>query len=214
MIRSSIVLESFHKSRQMSTPRDAGGVDRTDAVDAFVRSVAANIRELRRQARLTLAELASAAGLGKSTLAQLESGRGNPSVETLWAIASALEVPFARIVEEQGPALRVIRAADVPVVHSTETPGWAGRSLAYADRRGTFELYALDLEPGTTRHARAHHAGVTEYLLVISGRLRAGPQSGPVMKLSAGDLLVFTADVPHVYEALEATHCVLVQSYP
>ncbi len=199
----------------MSTEVDDLGEDISapdGAVDALVRGVAANIRELRRQAGLTVAELASAAGLGKSTLAQLESGRGNPSVETLWAIASALEVPFARIVEEQRPALRVIRAADVPVLHSTETPGWAGRSLASTDRRGTFEIYALDLEPATTRHARAHHAGVTEYLLVVSGRLRAGPAAG-LVELSAGDLLIFDADVPHVYDALEATHCVLVQSY-
>ena len=199
----------------MSTEVDnfGGGISGPDgAVDAFVRSVATNIRELRRQAGLTLAELATAAGLGKSTLAQLESGRGNPSVETLWAIASALEVPFARIVEEQGPALRVIRASDVPVLHSAETPGWAGRSLASTDRRGTFEIYALDLEPRTTRHAQAHHAGVTEYLLVVSGRLRAGPQGG-LVELSAGDLLIFGADVPHVYEALAPTHCVLVQSY-
>jgi len=183
------------------------------AVDAFVRSVAANIRELRRQAGLTLAELATAAGLGKSTLAQLESGRGNPSVETLWAIASALEVPFARLVEEPGPALRVVRAADVPVVRSAETPGWAGRSLAFTERRGTFEIYALDLEPGTTRHAQAHHTGVTEYVLVVSGRLRAGPEGG-LVELSARVRLLFTADVPHSYEAFEATHCVLVQSYP
>ena len=185
-----------------------------EPVDAFVRSVAENIRNLRRSAGLTLAELATAAGLGKSTLAQLESGRGNPSVETLWAIAAALEVPFARLVEEQRPALRITRAADVPVIRSTETPGWAGRSLAATDRRGTFEIYALDLEAGTTRHAQAHHAGVVEYLLVVSGRLRAGPQAGPIVELSPGDLLTFAADVPHVYEALEATHCLLVQSYP
>jgi len=199
----------------MSTEVDDsdGSIGEPDAaVDAFVRGVAANIRELRRQAGLTLAELAAAAALGKSTLAQLESGRGNPSVETLWAIAAALEVPFARIVEEQGPALRVIRAADVSVLGSTETPGWAGRALASTDRRGTFEIYAVDLERGTTRHAQAHHAGVVEYLLVVSGRLRAGPQGGAV-ELAAGDLLTFAADVPHVYEALEATHCVLVQSY-
>ena len=194
------------------TPTVAEEAEPDAAVDAFVRGVAANIRELRRQAGLTLAELAAAAGLGKSTLAQLESGRANPSVETLWAIASALEVPFARIVEEPGPAVRVVRAADVPVLRSAETPGWAGRALAATDRRGTFEIYALDLEPGTTRHAQAHHAGVTEYLLVVSGRLRAGPETEPV-ELSAGDLLTFAADVPHVYDALEATHCVLVESY-
>jgi transcriptional regulator with XRE-family HTH domain len=180
--------------------------------DEFVRGVATNIRTLRRDAGLTLAELAAASGLGKSTLAQLESGRANPSVETLWAIAAALEVPFARLVEERRPALRVVRAADVPVMHSEETPGWEGRALAATDRRGTFEIYALDFEAGTTRHAQAHHKGVTEYLLVVSGRLRAGPETGPV-ELSAGDLLTFDADVPHVYEALEATHCVLVESY-
>jgi transcriptional regulator with XRE-family HTH domain len=184
-----------------------------DSPDAFVRSVAANIRELRRTAGLTLAELAAAAKLGKSTLAQLESGRGNPSVETLWAIAAALEVPFARLVEEPGPTLRVVRAADVPAVYSAETPGWSGRSLAATERRGTFEIYALDLEQGALRHAQAHHAGVTEYLLVVTGRLRAGPE-GNLVELSAGDLLTFVADVPHTYEALETTHCVLVQSYP
>src|ERR671920_1536631 len=93
--------------------------------DAFVRGVAANIRTLRGNAGLTLAELASASGLGKSTLAQLESGRANPSVETLWAIAAALEVPFARIVEEDRPSLRVVRARDVPAMRSEESPGWA-----------------------------------------------------------------------------------------
>ena len=73
-------------------------------VDLFVRTVASNIRRLRQEANLTLAELAGAAGLGKSTLAQLESGKANPSVETLWAIAAALRVPFARLVEEERTA--------------------------------------------------------------------------------------------------------------
>jgi transcriptional regulator with XRE-family HTH domain len=182
-------------------------------VDSFVRAVATNVRTLRLQAGLTLADLATAAGLGKSTLAQLESGKGNPSVETLWAIAAALKVPFARIVDEVQPALRVVRASDVPPMHSAETPGWAGRLLTASHARGTFDLYALDLEAGAVRHADPHHAGVVEHLVVVSGRLRAGPQTGPVL-LASGDLLTFGADVPHVYEALETTHCVLLMAYP
>jgi transcriptional regulator with XRE-family HTH domain len=182
-------------------------------VDSFVRAVAANVRTLRMQAGLTLADLASAAGLGKSTLAQLESGRANPSVETLWAIAAALQVPFARIVEEVRPALRVVRAADIPAMHSAETPGWAGRLLSASHARASFDLYSLDLEAGAVRHAEPHHAGVVEHLVVVTGRLRAGPQDGPVL-LGAGDLLTFGADVPHVYEALETTRCVLLMAYP
>jgi transcriptional regulator with XRE-family HTH domain len=184
-----------------------------EGVDSFVRAVAANVRTLRMQAGLTLADLAGAAGLGKSTLAQLESGKGNPSVETLWAIAAALRVPFARVVEETRPALRVVRASDVPPMHSAETPGWAGRLLTASHARASFDLYALDLDEGAVRHADPHHPGVVEHLVVVSGRLRAGPQDGPVM-LSSGDLLTFGADVPHVYEALETTHCVLLMAYP
>jgi len=187
-------------------PADAG-------VDDFVRAVAANIRSLRRDAGLTLAELATAADLGKSTLAQLESGRANPSVETLWAIAAALKVPFAQIVEEQRSPLRVVRASDVPAMRSAEAPGLAGRLLSSAQRRGRFELYSLDLEAGAVRHADAHHAGVEEHLVVVTGRLRVGPQDGPA-ELAAGDLVTFAADVPHVYEALETTHAVLLMSYP
>jgi transcriptional regulator with XRE-family HTH domain len=192
----------------------SSGVDRTPAgVDDFVRAVAANIRSLRRESGMTLAELAGASGLGKSTLAQLESGRANPSVETLWAIGAALKVPFAQLVEEHRPALRVVRAGDLPPMRSAEAPGWAGRLLSASQRRGTFELYSLDLEAGSARHADAHHAGVEEHLVVVAGRLRVGPQAGPV-ELAAGDMVAFAADVPHVYEALETTHAVLLMSYP
>jgi transcriptional regulator with XRE-family HTH domain len=186
----------------------------TDAgVDAFVRSVAANVRALRLDAGLTLADLAAQAGLGKSTLAQIESGKANPSVETLWALGAALRVPFARLVEEAQPALQVVRSADVAPMRSDEAPGWTGRLLAAAHRRGTFDLYVIDIEAGSVRHAQAHHAGVIEHMVVAEGRLRVGPQSGPV-ELGSGDLVSFAADVPHVYEALETTHAVLLMSYP
>ena len=183
------------------------------SVDTFVRTVAANVRAVRMQADMTLAELATAARLGKSTLAQLESGKGNPSVETLWAIAAALQVPFARIVEEVRPSLRVVRASEIPPMHSAEAPGWAGRLLTASHGRGTFDLYALDLDKGAVRHADPHHPGVLEHLVVVVGRLRAGPQAEPVL-LEEGDLLTFSADVPHVYEALETSHCVLLMAYP
>ena len=48
---------------------------------------------------------------------------------------------------------------------------------------------------------------------MVVGRLRVGPETRPV-ELEAGDLVTFAADVPHVYEALETTHCVLLMAYP
>ena len=199
-------MEHLRVVRGDEAPAEAG-------VDTLVRAVAANVRALRLEAGLTLADLAAQAGLGKSTLAQLESGKANPSVETLWAIAAALRVSFARLVEQERPSLQVVRARDVPAMRSEETPGWTGRLLAASHRRGTFDLYAIDLDAGSVRHAEPHHAGVVEYMVVVEGRLRAGPQSGPV-ELGRGDLVTFAADVPHVYDALETTHAVLLMSYP
>ena len=171
------------------------------------------MRALRLEAGLTLAELAAQSGLGKSTLAQIESGKANPSVETLWAIAAALRVSFARIVEEARPSLRVVRAPDIRPMRSDEAPGWAARLLAAPQRRGTFDLYLIDIEAGNVRHAEAHHAGVVEHLIVVEGRLRVGPVPDAVV-LGPGELVTFAADGPHVYEALETAHAVLLMSYP
>ena len=88
-------------------------------------------------------------------------------METLWAIAAALRVPFGRLVEDERPEVRVVRASEQPAVRGTET-GQIGRLLAAAPRRGTFELYSID-QAGPARHADPHHAGVVEYLLVVEG---------------------------------------------
>ena len=56
--------------------------------------IADSLRRERRRTGLSLSEVARRAGLSKSTLSQLESGAGNPSLETLWALAVTLDVPF------------------------------------------------------------------------------------------------------------------------
>ena len=65
--------------------------------------IAASLRRERRASGLSLTEVARRAGIAKSTLSQLESGTGNPSVETLWAICVALDVPFSRLVDPPRP---------------------------------------------------------------------------------------------------------------
>jgi len=58
----------------------------TQSEKAPLEVIAASLRRERRRTGLSLTEVARRAGIAKSTLSQLESGTGNPSVETLWAI--------------------------------------------------------------------------------------------------------------------------------
>src|SRR5271169_4484080 len=78
--------------------------------------IAASLRRERRRTGLSLTEVARRAGIAKSTLSQLESGTGNPSLETLWAICVALDAPFSRLLDPPRPQVQMIRADEGPTV--------------------------------------------------------------------------------------------------
>jgi transcriptional regulator with XRE-family HTH domain len=63
-------------------------------------TVGENIKMYRKKAKLTQAELAQRANMSRSYLADVERDRYNPSVDTLKAIASALEVPVSALLGE------------------------------------------------------------------------------------------------------------------
>ncbi|MCI2420135.1 XRE family transcriptional regulator [Saccharopolyspora sp. K220] len=175
-------------------------------------TIAASLRRERDRAGLTLTELAKRAGIAKSTLSQLESGTGNPSVETLWALGVALGVPFSRLVDPPTPQVRVIRAGQVPIVRSEQST-YAAALLSSGQSGARRDLYVLELEPGGARHADAHIPGSVEHVVLTAGRLRVGPADNPV-ELGVGDYISFSGDVPHVYEALQpTTRAVLVMEH-
>src|ERR1700752_1717933 len=82
----------------------------------IVALVSMSLRRERPRVGLSLTEVARRAGIAKSTLSQLESGTGNPSLETLWAICVALDAPFSRLLDPPRPQVQVIRANEGPTV--------------------------------------------------------------------------------------------------
>ena len=73
--------------------------ENADSTRAPLAVIASSLQRERRRVGLSLAEVARRAGVAKSTLSQLESGTGNPSLETLWALSVALDVPFGQLVQ-------------------------------------------------------------------------------------------------------------------
>jgi transcriptional regulator with XRE-family HTH domain len=183
-----------------------------DTAGGLVQLIAFALRRERAQAGLTLTELARQAGIAKSTLSQLESGTGNPSVETLWALAVALGVPFSRLVDPPGTRVEVIRAGEGSIVYSQESDYRV--SLLSSGPAGTRrDIYRLSAEPGAPRLAEPHQAGTVEHLVLSSGRVLAGLTSDPV-ELGPGDYIRYPGDLPHTFNALEpGTFGVLVSEY-
>lgn len=175
-------------------------------------TIAAALRRERDRCGLSLSELARLAGVAKSTLSQLESGTGNPSVETLWALSSALGVPFSRLVEQPRVPVRIIRAGDGPRVPS-ESAHYAATLLNACPPHVRRDVYRVVAEPGTPRRSDPHAAGTVEHVILCSGRARVGRADEPV-ELLPGDYLAYPGDEPHTFDALEpGTTAVLVSDH-
>ena len=168
---------------------------------ALISLIAASIRRERDRSGLSLTELAKRAGIAKSTLSQLESGVGNPSVETLWALGVALGVPFSRLVDQPRPTVRVIRSGEGPVTYS-ERANYAATLLASCPPYARRDIYRIQVQPGEPRLSEPHNPGATEHVVLSTGRALVGPAGQPA-DLGPGDYISYPGDAPHIFKALE-----------
>jgi transcriptional regulator with XRE-family HTH domain len=161
--------------------------------------IARTLRREREAANLSVSELARRAGISKATVSQLESGSGNPSVETLWALGVALGVPFAVLVDQQANAPTLIRADGHNGVPSAAAP-YIATLLSASPPGARRDIYLIHAEPGEARRSDPHHPGTIEHMILIAGQAMIGPADEPVL-LDPGDYLTYAGDAPHVFEA-------------
>lgn len=161
--------------------------------------ISRTLRRERESVGLSVSELARRAGVSKATVSQLESGAGNPSVETLWALGVALGVPFAVLVDQQANAPTLIRADDLAGVPSSAA-AYSATLLSASPPGARRDVYLIQAEPGDPRLSDPHHAGTIEHVILIAGRAQVGPVAEPIT-LGPGDYLTYAGDAPHVFEA-------------
>jgi transcriptional regulator with XRE-family HTH domain len=172
--------------------------------------IAFNLRRLRAERGVSLAEVARRAGVSRGTLTRLEAGEGNPTVDTLGTLARSLGVELEELLTD--------REAETLVVRPSQDAWARGHavSMRAIDRmleRAVVDVYEAVFEAGLRRESRGHVAGTREYLFVIEGRLLAGPE-GEAVELEAGEYIRFAADRAHVYEAVGApARALLMMSY-
>ncbi len=175
--------------------------------------IATSLRRERGRTGLSLTEVARRAGIAKSTLSQLESGTGNPSLETLWAICVALDVPFSRLLEPPRPHTRVIRAGQGPTVAAAQA-SYQATLLAACPPGARRDVYRIAAGPGQARASDPHGPGVIEHVVIVTGRALVGV-TGEAAELGPGDYICYPGDEPHIFEALAPrTQAVLVSEHP
>lgn len=169
---------------------------------------------------MTLTALAEQAGVAKSTVSLIERGQGNPSIETVWALASALGVPFSSLFHNEPPAddMSVVRESEAAVVGvaqaGLETDGMIVRHLLTRTDGELIEIYTILLAAGAVRNASAHVNGLFEHITVAEGIVEISTESFSEI-LRQGDLISFRSDRPHTYRVIEGpVRLVSVHEYP
>ncbi|AWB81998.1 transcriptional regulator [Corynebacterium yudongzhengii] len=139
---------------------------------------------------MSAAELARRAGLSKATLSMIEAGEGNPTIETLAAIAVALSIPLTDLVEHTvSRSDLLVPATDVEITRELLNRIPAGAMV---------EIWRLRMPPGARFDGVPHTSGTTETLYLADGDLHVTTASDTHV-LGPGDLLSFIGDQQHGY---------------
>ena len=193
----------------ISQSRGAKRARSAKRVDPESLELGRKIRLLRTDAELTLDALAQRAGVSRSLISQVERGLAQPSLTTLRAIATALEITLAALFHDgaEAPSWNnsqerqyVVRAGRHRHLH-LDLPG-SEYELLTPDTNRQIELLRARLPPGGSQPAEegsfATHVG-EENAYCISGSLTYLLGTGE-FTIHAGDSISFDSSIPHRVE--------------
>jgi transcriptional regulator with XRE-family HTH domain len=174
----------------------------------------ANLRRLRMRRGLSLEKLSKLSGVSRAMLGQIELGQSAPTVNVLWKISTALEVPFSALITSRPTASFHVLRADQAKRLASSDGSFVSRALFPFDEPRRVEFYELRLAPGGIERADAHPPGTVENLVVNRGTIEI-ESGGGVHALSPGDAVIFEADAPHSYRNSGAVEAImyLVMTY-
>lgn len=161
-------------------------------------ALADNLRRLRKQAKLTQAQLALRARLPRQTLAHMEQPDSNPSVQSVVAVARALAVSVDELLTP-APERRLYKVTPREMQEYRADGGRFASQLVSPIASKGVQIHQITLQPGCRSVGRPHPEGAQEFLLTLTGTATVRVDDEPV-ELPAGCLVQFPGHRRHVYE--------------
>jgi transcriptional regulator with XRE-family HTH domain len=169
----------------------------TDLVAALSGNLAQNLRHVRGQRGLTQQQIAKLAGIPRSTVAQLETGGGNPTLAVLSRLALALRLSIEELLSTPRARCRLFKKGELPV-ESRGRAGSAAVQKLLPDPIPGMEIDRIELGPRGRMTGIPHRPGTREYLACERGRITLWT-AGERFELAAGDVAAFEGDQRHSY---------------
>ena len=158
------------------------------------------LKNIRNSRNLSLDDVAELTGVSKAMLGQIERGKSNPTVSTLWKISTGLRVSFSSFIDESKEELKVINIDEIEPVIEEDSTMKLYPIFPFDPNRGV-EIFTIELEKGCIHESSSHNSGVEEYIIVTEGEIEMtiGEEN---FILKKGCSIKFMADKNHTYKNL------------
>lgn len=166
--------------------------------EAINENLGRRVKKLRTDRGWSLEELATASGVSRSMLSEIEREKANPTLTVTFRIARAFGLTLQELIESaetSASKIQVIRASDRAQVYRSDKQCEI-RTLSPLNLEKDVEFYELTLRPGGALRSQPHFEGTREFLTVEEGgvRIESGTDTD---ELAKGDSGTYRADVPH-----------------
>jgi len=158
-----------------------------DTFSAALAEIGPRLKRARAQRGVTLAELAEATGISKSTLSRLEAGQRKPSLELLLPIAAAHRIPLDKLVDVPQIGDPRVRLQPRKVNGRTVLP--------LTQHPGSLQAWKVIIPVDQSMPEPKTHEGY-EWLYVLAGRLRLVLGDHDIV-LGTGEAAEFDTRLPH-----------------
>ncbi len=180
-----------------SKTKKSDAVPPAGQAEAISRHLGGRVKALRGERGWSLEALATASGVSRSMLSQIEREQANPTLAVTLRIAQAFGMNLGDLIEMPGAtsSVSVIRAED-HAFHYRSDKFCRIRTLSPLKLEKDVEFYEVQLQPGGALRSEAHFAGTREFLTVQKGQVRV-ESAVDHETLNPGDSASYRADVPH-----------------
>jgi len=161
--------------------------------------IGAQVRALRLALGMTIADLAAAAGLSPGMLSKVENGQTSPSLATLQALATALNIPIASFFtkfDQKSDATFVKAGQGLTTERRGTSKGHNYQLLGHALRSElAMDPYLIRLDEKSDAYPIFQHDGI-EFIYMLEGRVTYA-HGDATYDMEPGDSLFFDARLAH-----------------
>jgi transcriptional regulator with XRE-family HTH domain len=178
-------------------PKPAKPLALAKPAESIHRDLGSRLKHLRAARGWSLEALATASGVSRSMLSQIEREQANPTLAVTLRIARAFGLSLGELLEAPGAgsAITVIRADD-HAFHYRSDKDCRIRTLSPLNLEKDVEFYEVRLQPGGGLRSSPHFEGTREFLTVQKGRVRI-ESAADAEELGPGASASYRADVAH-----------------